>query len=231
MFSLTNIASVTPDTRLTDQPSLYFCRRGSRRRRREAARNVVTFLRIFVTSPPHYAPRAQGLRGSSLLKQKILRICWGNKKRISPLFNLISQYLFYITSDYLTRTSCVFPECHRAPEPESEGWMKSDARFVRGVPHNLWVSDLCEELNEFDVLHRFVTALHKNQEWVAPSVNITHPCSLLKIQMLLICFRAGDPWLCDRYITRWKGEKCRNVSIFEKLLNLHTLKFISVKWS
>ena len=68
MFSLTNIASVTPDTRLTDQPSLYFCRRGSRRRRREAARNVVTFLRIFVTSPPHYAPRAQGLQGSSLLR-------------------------------------------------------------------------------------------------------------------------------------------------------------------
>ena len=71
--------------------------------------------------------------------------------------------------------------------------MKSDARFVRGVLHNLWISDLYKELNELDVLDGFPFCNCPRKNELPLSEYYSHPCSLLKIQMSLICFRAGDP--------------------------------------
>ena len=71
--------------------------------------------------------------------------------------------------------------------------MKSDARFVLGVLHNLWISDLYKELNELDVCDGFPFCNCPRENELPLGEYYSHPCSLLKIQMCLICFRAGDP--------------------------------------
>lgn len=169
----------------------------------------MTFLRIFVTSPPQYAPCTLGSR----LEIGVRILGFGENDSPFVWFNLRVFVLHHLRLPD-PGTSCVFPECHRhpEPEPESEGWNLTLGLFA--VFCIICGSQTWEELNEFNVLctmymgFHFVTAPERMS---CPSGEYYSPQLSIKDTNVAHLFPRRGPvtlWREHHQVKRRKMSKC-----------------------